>query len=299
MTEQRTVMCVVAHPADMVTECGGTLALHSRAGDRVVAVILTHGGRIHPVVYVEESRKNDGLRDDEVAKAAQHRVLEIKHAEIESAAAILGIHEVNYLDHDDNIGVVKVEMIDEVAESMLTQRPTLLVTQHPGYHATAGNDHCIAGQVAIAAATKAAHLLSNLDSGKNAHFVKQTFFFGGGVSSRNSLIPGGGPINDVYVDITSVVTDKIRAMDQFVSQGYDGAYSRKCVAGHNGHWGSIGGVTYAEAFMRANAEVFDLLPLAERSEQRDEHTMHRAYSEGVNPWDIPVEPSPSTKLLRK
>ena len=60
---------------------------------------------------------------------------------------------------------------------------------------------------------------------------------------------------------------------------------------------TIGGVTYAEAFMRSSAEVFDALPLAERSLKRDEHTMHRAYSEGVNPWDVPVEPSPTTKYF--
>ena len=298
MSEGYTVLCVVAHPADMVTECGGTLAVHAERGDRVAAVVLTHGGRIHPIVYVEASRKRETDSDGSVAEAERARVIEIKHAEIESAAGILGIHEVIYLDHDDNMGIVKEEIIRQVTESMLKVRPTILITHHPGYHATAGSDHCIAGQVAVAAAGRGAHQLSNLDAGTDAHFVKQAFFFGGGVSSRSSLVPGGGPINDVYIDISAVVVKKIRAMDQFVSQGYDGDYARKCVAGHNGHWGSIGGVTYAEAYMRSSGEVFDSLPLAERTRTRDEHTMHRAYSKGVNPWDVPVEPSPSTKLIK-
>lgn len=38
------VMTIYAHPADTITNCGGTLALHAKRGDEVVALILTHGG---------------------------------------------------------------------------------------------------------------------------------------------------------------------------------------------------------------------------------------------------------------
>ena len=86
MEEKLSVMCVVAHPADMVTECGGTLALHAARGDEVTAVILTHGGRVHPVIYVEESRKDEGDQKQDIAEAQRNLVLDIKHAEIEAAA---------------------------------------------------------------------------------------------------------------------------------------------------------------------------------------------------------------------
>lgn len=42
------IMTIYAHPADTITNCGGALALHADAGDDIVAVILTHGGRTHP-----------------------------------------------------------------------------------------------------------------------------------------------------------------------------------------------------------------------------------------------------------
>lgn len=53
------IMTIYAHPADTITNCGGTLARHADAGDETVALILTHGGRIHPNQYAEEWRKDD------------------------------------------------------------------------------------------------------------------------------------------------------------------------------------------------------------------------------------------------
>ena len=51
------LMTIYAHPADTITNCGGALARHADDGDEVVAVVLTHGGRIHPNAYAEEWRK--------------------------------------------------------------------------------------------------------------------------------------------------------------------------------------------------------------------------------------------------
>jgi hypothetical protein len=42
------VMCIFAHPADPITDCGGALALHHDNGDEVYSLVLTHGGRKHP-----------------------------------------------------------------------------------------------------------------------------------------------------------------------------------------------------------------------------------------------------------
>src|SRR3990170_804759 len=39
------IMTIFAHPADTITNCGGTLARHADRGDEIVALILTHGGR--------------------------------------------------------------------------------------------------------------------------------------------------------------------------------------------------------------------------------------------------------------
>jgi LmbE family N-acetylglucosaminyl deacetylase len=104
------ILAVFAHPADVVAEAGGTLALHSDAGDRVVAVLLTHGGRIHPNIYVEEARK--GTEGDErIAEASRERVIAIKRAEIESAAGILGFARVVCFDLEDNMVGASPEVI--------------------------------------------------------------------------------------------------------------------------------------------------------------------------------------------
>ena len=292
-----SLFCVVAHPADMVVECGGTLALHAARGDHVAVLVLTHGGRTHPVIYVEESRKNETEQESNIDDANRDSVIEIKRAEVEAASSILGLVDVEYLDAEDGMAMPDRRMVDKIADCMQRHTPAILLTHHPGFHGAVGNDHCITGEATLMAASICSRRLSNLDSGTHAIHIKQTFFCGNGVSSRNRITPGGGPINDTYIDITSVMETKIRAIDQFVSQGYDGAYARKTVAGHNGHWGSIAGVPYAEAFLRENAETHDYLPLTDRVLQRDEETMHREYSKTPDPFTIPLEDSPTRRYF--
>ena len=83
------IMTIYAHPADTITNCGGTLARHADAGDEIVALILTHGGRIHPNSYAEEWRKDQP--DPTIAEAGEHEVIANKKRELERAADIVGI----------------------------------------------------------------------------------------------------------------------------------------------------------------------------------------------------------------
>ncbi|NQU42211.1 PIG-L family deacetylase [bacterium] len=291
MTDKLRILGVFAHPADMVTEAGGALARHAENGDAVEVVILTHGGRIHPNIYVEESRKSEGEQQKGIADAGRDRVLAIKHAEMDRAAEILGIDKVHYLDYEDNMMTVHDEIISHVAEMMETIRPHILVAHHMGLGSGIGSPHELAGQIAVAAGTLASQRLSNLDK-KGAHHILQTFFVSVGASQ------GFGIVNDLYIDITPVVSKKVRAMDQFVSQGYEGEYCRKTVMGHNGHWGSLAGVSFAEAYTRDRKEIHSLFPLTEHQKKKDVLTAHREYSKNTNLWTIPVEPSPTTDLMK-
>jgi 4-oxalomesaconate hydratase len=83
------IMTIYAHPADTITNCGGTLARHAAAGDEVVALILTHGGRIHANRYAEEWRKD--TPDQTVAGAGLDQIIAHKKDELERAAEIVGI----------------------------------------------------------------------------------------------------------------------------------------------------------------------------------------------------------------
>jgi len=292
------IAAVFAHPADLATEAGGTIVRHTARGDEVMAVILTHGGRLHPNIYVEESRKSAATRDARIADASRETILAVKHEEMRSAAAILGVRELLMFDAEDMMVTADRAIVSRLADAFLRFRPHLVVTHHPGFASGVGSDHCLTGQMACAAATVASQSLANLD-GTTAHFVRQIYFCANGVSSRSSTEPGGGPINDLFIDITPVVDRKIRAMDQFVSQGYEGAYTRKCVAGHNGHWGSLAGVTFAEAFMRRFPETQPHFSIPDLALARDGLTAHRSYSERANVWQIPVEPSPTARFLSR
>jgi LmbE family N-acetylglucosaminyl deacetylase len=279
------IAAVFAHPADMATEAGGTLALHAQQGDEVKVIILTHGGRLHPNVYIEAQRKNPDAPENAIAHAQRDQILEIKYREMQQSARILGVAEIVCLEVEDTMGTVNHALIERTAEYLSLWKPELLITHHPGYASGVGSDHCISGQIAMAASFRISHQFSNLDD-KEPCFIRQIFFIGNGISSRSSIDPGGGAFNDLYIDITTVVEKKIHAMDCFVSQGYNGDYARKCVAGHNGHWGSLAGVTFAEPFIRNNAETHGLLPLSAVNQKRDEVTMHRGYSQNANVWNL-------------
>jgi LmbE family N-acetylglucosaminyl deacetylase len=78
------VLAVFAHPDDESLACGGTLAMLSRAGARVVVVCATHG---------ERGSHNGPVRDDSLARA--------RAIEMHEAAEALGIAEIRLLSHPD------------------------------------------------------------------------------------------------------------------------------------------------------------------------------------------------------
>ncbi|MEI8336879.1 MAG: PIG-L family deacetylase [Actinomycetes bacterium] len=82
-----TLVCFHAHPDDEAMTTGGTIALASDAGHRVVLVVATRG---------EEGEVADGVVADGVG-LGEHR-----SAELEAAALALGIHRVAYLDFRDS-----------------------------------------------------------------------------------------------------------------------------------------------------------------------------------------------------
>lgn len=269
------LMTVYAHPADTITNCGGTLALHADAGDEIVAVILTHGGRIHPNVYAEEARKEDA--DPELIAADRTAIIENKKDELRRAAEIVGIGTIEFLDHDDAISVVREDMVDEVAELIATHRPDVVIADYPQNPAVTNSAHTIATMTLIAALDRASQFLTNLD-GKEEVNVKQVFLGGLPVLASDALSTYGVR-NDLFIDITSVVGRKIAAMDCFASQGYDGPFARKLIEASNGEFGRSAGVALAEPYIRFRGETRSLLPVTEHAEAADPLTRHIAYSQ--------------------
>ncbi|MCW3818902.1 PIG-L family deacetylase [Micromonospora sp. DR5-3] len=267
------VMSIYAHPADTITNCGGTLARHADRGDEVIALILTHGGRIHANKYAEEFRKENP--DAIVTGAGLDEIVANKKAELQRAAEVIGISRLITLDLDDHFATVSEATVDRIAAEVAGERPDVVICDYPmnpAWH----NPHTVATMMALAGLGRASQHLRNLD-GSDQFYVKQIFLttlpvaIGEGLSLH-------GLRNDVYVDITDVVGRKVEAMDQFVSQGYHGLFARKLIESANGEHGRVAGVNFAEAFYRVYNETHDHLPLTEAALQADVLTRHLTYS---------------------
>lgn len=267
------VLTIYAHPADTITNCGGTLARHADVGDQVTALILTHGGRIHPNKYAEELRRDQP--DDRLAAATVEQVAANKKGELERAADIIGIGELITLGHEDTGATVEADTIEEIAQIVAGVAPDIVICDYP-LNNSMYNPHTTATQMALAGLGRASIYLKNLD-GQPEFTVKQVFFtslpvVGGDALSTNHVR------NDCFVDITAVVGRKIAAMDCFASQGYDGPFARKLLESSNGEMGRAAGVNFAEAYVRLYRETYDLLPVTEQANREDVLTRHIEYS---------------------
>jgi 4-oxalomesaconate hydratase len=269
------IMTIYAHPADTITNCGGTLARHVEAGDEVVALILTHGGRIHANRYAEEWRKDKP--DEAIANADLGHIAAHKWGELRRAADIVGIHRVIGLDLDDRTASLQEPVIEQVAEQIALERPDIVICDYPLNPVVASNTHTVATTTVLAALGRTGTYLRNLD-GQAEYHVKQVFltslpvFAGDGLSLF-------GVRNDVFVDITPVVGKKVAAMDCFSSQGYAGKFARKLIEANNGEFGRAAGVNFAEAYYRLNNETHDVLPVTAHAMAADPLTRHLTYSE--------------------
>lgn len=267
------IMTIYAHPADTITNCGGTLARHAARGDEIVALILSHGGRIHANKYAEEWRKENPAGD--IATAGLDDIVANKKGELERAAEIIGIGELITLDHEDTYATVNEDVVEEIAERIALEQPEIVICDHPKNPAYF-DPHSVATAMAFAALSRAGTYLRNLD-GRDEVPVRQVFLSGLPVNNLDALSLGGVR-NDCYIDITEVVGTKLAAMDQFVSQGYHGLFARKLVESFNGEAGRAAGVNFAEAYVRLYNETHTHLPVTEAALAADPLTRHITYS---------------------
>jgi LmbE family N-acetylglucosaminyl deacetylase len=269
------LMTIYAHPADTITNCGGALARHADEGDDIVAVILTHGGRIHPNAYAEEWRKEHP--DEQVVASGLAEIAANKRRELERAAEIIGIRDLVLLDHDDTMSTVHEDVVGQVAEQIALHAPDVVIADYPANAVMSQSSHTIATMTALAAIDRAATYLKNLD-GRDEVNIRQVFFTGL-PSIASDALSNYGVRNDLLIDITPVVGRKIAAMDCFASQGYDGPFARKVVESNNGEFGRLAGVNFAEAYVRYRNETHDRFPVTQAAMEADPLTRHVAYSQ--------------------
>ena len=266
------IMALYAHPADPVTDCGGTLALHVQNGDDVVAVAVTHGARIHANLFVEEWRKKNP--DKAIVTSSREDVIAVKRAEMEAAAKILGFRAI-MLEEEDNQIVVEPRLVHRIAQVIAQEKPDIIITDYP-FDPMLIEAHSLMTTTIMAALKEVNMYVENLD-GKSQYHVKQIFMTKLPTTARSAMAMGSMR-NDVFIDITPVIGLKKKAMNCFKSQGYDGNFANKFLESHDGDRGRSAGVNFAEAFVRYYNETHALLPLTEYAKGFDNLTAHRSYS---------------------
>lgn len=267
------IMAIYAHPADPVTDCGGTLALHARHGDDVTIVAITHGARLHPNMFSEEWRKEHP--DQALIASSREEIIRVKRDELLAAARILGVQHVVMLEEDDNKVAVEPELVHRIARIVAGVQPDVILTDYP-FDPTHTECHSLMTVMIRAALNEVGMYMENLD-GQGQYHVKQIFMTKLPTTARDAFW-SVGVRNDVYIDITPVVGLKKKAMNCFKSQAYHGDFANKFIESHDGDRGRSAGVNFAEAFVRVNNETHSLLPVTDYAMRFDYLTAHRSYS---------------------
>lgn len=135
MSKPKQVLVVAAHPDDEVLGCGGTLAAHVAAGDKVTALFLSEG---------VSSRSIPGESRDWTPD------IEARETMAQEAASILGIKIAGFLRHP-NLRMRDLAMLDitkQVDAVIRDLAPDTVYAHHPG---DLNSDHGVAFEATLTA----------------------------------------------------------------------------------------------------------------------------------------------------
>jgi LmbE family N-acetylglucosaminyl deacetylase len=164
------ILVILAHPDDPEFFCGATLAHWAQAGHKITYCLLTCGDKGY-----NDTTTPEKLNSDELCA--------IRHREQVSAAHVLGVDAVHFLDHPDGYLVPDLDLRREVVRVLRQQKPDVVVTCDPqNLFATYGinhPDHRAAGQVVLdalfPAAGNAAYFPELLREGYTPHMPREVW----------------------------------------------------------------------------------------------------------------------------
>lgn len=219
------ILVVVSHPDDEVLGCGGTIAKHSRQGDKVHVLILAEGATSRDSQRNRKSRQSDLLSLTEAAQQANQFL----------GGASISLYDFpdNRMDSCDLLDIVKV-----VEKAIDEHYPEIVYTHHGG---DLNIDH---RRVHEAVLTATRPLPSSS--------VKTLLFF-----EIPSSTEWQAPISALnfapnwFVDISDTLNLKLEALEFYKSEMRPWPHPRSITAvNHLAHWrGAIVGTAAAEAFI--------------------------------------------------
>lgn len=214
-----SILVVAAHPDDEVLGCGGTIARHCEAGDRVTVLILADG--------VTSRTSNAGTELEERKGAA------------ECANKILGVHDLIMLAYPDNRmdDSTLLEVVKDIEQVIARCRPDTIYTHYAG---DVNIDHRRVHDAVVAACRP-----------QPGHCVRRVLFCETPSStewrppaSHSAFAPNW------FVDISRTLNVKLRALAAYQDELREFPHPRSLRAiEHLAGWrGAIVGVAAAEAF---------------------------------------------------
>jgi LmbE family N-acetylglucosaminyl deacetylase len=195
-----SAMAIVAHPDDIEFSCAGTLARWGKAGARLSFVLCTSG--------------DVGIDDKNITR---QQAAEIREAEAEEAARILGANEIIFIREPDGLLQPTLELRKRLVREIRRFRPEVVISGDPTI-VWAGNDyinhpdHRAAASAALDAIFPAAgqpHLFQELEA-------EGIFAF----KPRKVYVTSWGGA-DLFVAIDDTVELKIEALKAHKSQMKD------------------------------------------------------------------------------
>jgi LmbE family N-acetylglucosaminyl deacetylase len=210
---QRRILAIAAHPDDEVLGCGGTLALHVDAGDRVAALIACEG------------------------ESLRYGVGAVNQADdIHQAAKVLGIQEVRTLRFaDQKLDTLSlVDIITPLEKAIGEIRPDIVYCQYGG---DINRDHYMLFQAALVATRPL------------AEFIRAVYAFETASSTEWAYPRTFAP--DTWIDISTTLERKIGAMACYRSEVRDYPHPRSLEALRHraAYWGNQVALRAAEVFM--------------------------------------------------
>ena len=217
------LIVVAAHPDDLETMCGGTVARLVERGVQVFSVNCTLG--------------DIGAQDPTLVRPA---LASTRLAETDAAAEVLGIARTFNLGHHDGELLPDLTLRAQIARLYRITQADTLWTFDPFWPGQIHPDHRAAGQAALDAYMPAKMPLYRPEQlnepGADVGRLERVFLFA----------TGRDP--DVYVDVTDVYAQKLAACRAHPSQFPEGDQSLEWMRELDRARGEVLGVDYAEAF---------------------------------------------------
>ena len=133
----KTILVMLAHPDDPDFFCGGTIARWAQAGHKVFYCLFTRG---------DKGSNNPSI--------PPHQLAILREKEQRSAASLLGVMGVEFLDYRDGEILPSMKARKDVVRVIRRLRPDILVTCDPTHYFVRDTylnhpDHRMAGQIVL------------------------------------------------------------------------------------------------------------------------------------------------------